>query len=253
MRLEIKRIIFVFISLLLTTMLSANQPICAKRGKHKITKNAIKEYGKEARKILAPYFKRAKVDYPPKSLTFIGLKEEKLLHIFAKNKKGKNVLIRTYPIIDASGTSGPKLKEGDKQVPEGIYRVIGFKPNSIAHLALLINYPNSDDKRFARLDKRTDLGCDIEIHGSYWSTGCLAMGDPAIEEIFVLAYDTGCRAIKVIFAPCNMNVKEPDIDMKKQPKWLPGLYQKVKGELSDYSIVSEVLRSKKFDARTLVY
>ena len=253
MRFWIKRFIFAFISLLLTTTLSATQPLFAKRGKYNITKNAIKEYGKEARQNLAPYFKRAKIDYPPKSLTFIGLKEEKLLHIFAKNKKGKNILIRTYPIVDASGTAGPKLKEGDKQVPEGIYKVTGFKPNSIAHLALLINYPNSDDIKFARLDKRTNLGCDIEIHGSYWSTGCLAMGDPAIEEIFVLAYDTGCRAIKIIFAPCNMNIKDPEIDMKKQPVWLPDLYQKIKRELSDYSIVSEILRTQNFDARTLVY
>src|SRR5690606_13127909 len=107
-----------------------------------------------------------------------------------------------------------------RQVPEGFYKVSGLHPNSIAHLALKLDYPNEEDKRRARSDKRTDLGGEIEIHGSYWSTGCLAMGDEAIEEIFILAYDCGCENVAVILAPCDLTRRNPDIDMKQQPEWL---------------------------------
>ena len=41
------------------------------------------------------------------------------------------------------------------------------------------------------------------IHGSSVSVGCLAMGDPAIEELFVLAAETGLENIKVILSPVD--------------------------------------------------
>lgn len=214
-------------------------PTQAKRGKHATVKAAMEEYGAPARKKLEPLFEIKGIKYPPSEITMIGLKEERLLYIFAKDKNGINQKINTYPIIGTSGKTGPKLKEGDKQIPEGIYKVTGFKPNSIAHLAILLNYPNGDDKRFARQDKRSDLGSDIEIHGSFWSTGCLAMGDIAIEEIFVLAYDTGCRGIKVILAPCNLNVSKPDVDFSYQPQWLPQIYDKLEKEMIQYEMVSD--------------
>ena len=252
MQLILNRLVFCFfISVLLLTW--TDEPCHGKRGKHKSTKAAIQEYGKAARDKLKPFFDIAKIKYPPEKLTFICIKDEKLLHIFAEDQKGKNKLVISYPIVDASGTSGPKLQEGDKQVPEGFYRLTGFKPDSIAHLALMINYPNEEDKRNARVDKRGNLGCDIEIHGSYWSTGCLAMGDPAIEEIFVLAYDTGLKNIKLIFAPSNLNIKEPELKMSEQPKWLPGLYDRLKSELADYPIVPLKTKDHNWDTNAILY
>ena len=138
--------------------------------------------------------------------------------------------------MGTSGKAGPKLKEGDLQIPEGFYRITGLYPNSIAHLGLRINYPNAQDKLRAKKDKRTKLGGDILIHGSYWSTGCLAMGNAAIEEIYIMANDVGCNNIRMIFAPCNLNTTKPDIDFKRQPNWVPILYRDLTTELKLYPI-----------------
>ncbi len=199
-------------------------------------KQAISKYGSDARKKLAPSFDQAQVRYPPKEMTWIGLKEEKELLIFARDVNGKIVQVKHYPIFGTSGTAGPKLKEGDRQIPEGFYDLTALQPNSVAHLALCINYPNDFDRANAKMDKRTNLGGDIEIHGSFWSTGCLAMGNDAIEELFVLAHDVGLDKIKLILAPNNFNCKTPTIDPANQPKWLPQLYRDLKQSMSSYPI-----------------
>jgi murein L,D-transpeptidase YafK len=196
----------------------------------------IKLYGKDARSRLAPHFKRAKISYPPSKITFLSLKEERLLIVFAPDEKGKWKQITGYYVVGTSGKAGPKLKEGDLQIPEGYYKITGLYPNSIAHLGLRVNYPNSVDKLHARKEKRAKLGGDILIHGSYWSTGCLAMGNVAIEELYVLAHDVGCNNIELIFSPCNLLTDKPLVDFKKQPAWLPALYKDLTASLKTYPI-----------------
>ncbi len=90
---------------------------------------------------------------------------------------------KKYQICCYSGYPGPKLYEGDWQSPEGFYTVSGdqLNPNSLYHLSFDIGYPNNFDK--AR--KRT--GSSIMVHGDCSSRGCFAMGDNAIEEIYLLA------------------------------------------------------------------
>jgi murein L,D-transpeptidase YafK len=113
-----------------------------------------------------------------------AFKEERILELFVKNRDtGKYDLFRTYPIAGQSGDLGPKLAEGDGQVPEGFYFVSAksMNPNSMFHLSFNIGYPNSCDT----FHKRT--GSHIMIHGNNISIGCLAMTDEKIEEIFTLA------------------------------------------------------------------
>ena len=196
---------------------------------------AIKEYGLAVRGKLKAEFNKLNVDYPPREQEWICLKEEKLLYILAKDRNGKMKKVLSYPIIGASGGPGPKLKEGDKQVPEGFYKLDGFRPNVIAHLGLSVNYPNTEDRAHAKKEKRTNLGRDILIHGSRWSTGCLAMGNEPIEEMFVLTYDSGLNAVKLVFAPCDLTKKNPPQDKKSQPEWLPALYARLKSELKTVS------------------
>ena len=124
------------------------------------------------------------VTYPPKRLLFRAFKTEKRLDVWVGNATGKLKKFKSYPILAMSGKTGPKRKEGDRQVPEGIYQIDRFNPKSQFHLSLGINYPNAADKVFA---DREAPGSDIFIHGSNKSIGCLAMGDPAIEEIYTLA------------------------------------------------------------------
>lgn len=197
----------------------------------------IKTYGSSVRKKLKAQFQQLDVSYPPKKMTWIGLKQEKMLLVFAVDAKGKWRQILSYQIIGASGTTGPKLKQGDMQVPEGFYKLNGFRPNVIAHLAVSVNYPNAEDRAHAKADHRHgDLGSDILIHGSRWSTGCLAMGNEPIEELFVLAHDSGLNNISIILAPCNLAMHQPEMDMQHQPAWLPDLYARLKTELLKYPI-----------------
>ncbi len=217
---------------------SLSHTALAKNEKHEVmtVRSAMNLYADSVRKKLSAIFQTQNVSYPPKQLTWIALKEEKLLLVFAKDIKGAYKQILSYPIIGASGVAGPKLKEGDKQVPEGFYKIDGFRPNVIAHLGLAVNYPNAEDKLHAKEEKRTDLGKDILIHGSKWSTGCLAMGNEPIEELFVLAHDSGCSNIQLIFSPCNLTAHMPDLIYKQQPSWLPDLYKRLKNSLQSFPI-----------------
>jgi murein L,D-transpeptidase YafK len=117
------------------------------------------------------------------------------------NLSGKFHLIRDYYIQVASGGAGPKLRQGDRQVPEGIYRIVKLDPNSHYHLSMKLNYPNEFDLLHARQDGRKAPGSNILIHGKAVSIGCLAMGDEAIEELFVLTEHVGVEKVKVVIAP----------------------------------------------------
>jgi len=130
------------------------------------------ELGKKNLELGSPVFIRA-------------FKEERELELFVKNKTtGKFELFRTYPIAAASGTLGPKLAEGDRQVPEGFYFVVpeGMNPNSNFHLSFNIGYPNEYDRANGR------TGSFIMVHGNSVSIGCLAMTDAKIEEIYAICH-----------------------------------------------------------------
>ena len=151
---------------------------------------------------------------PHGTLTFVALKEEKMLYVFAAADSQPPVLIKAYPILAASGGPGPKTAQGDNQVPEGVYRVESLNPNSAFHLALRLNYPNDEDRRIAKEEGRdpAKLGGDIMIHGKSASIGCLAMGDETIEEIFTLAADAGTDHIEVLIAPFDLRKKPQPAD-----------------------------------------
>lgn len=131
-------------------------------------------------------------------------KEEKQLELWMRPRgSDRFVLFRTYPIAATSGSLGPKLAEGDRQVPEGFYYFSrrGLKPDSRFHLAMNIGYPNAYDR------KQGHTGSFIMIHGSYVSIGCLAMTDAKIEEIYTLcdaALAGGQPFIRAHFFPFRM-------------------------------------------------
>jgi murein L,D-transpeptidase YafK len=108
-------------------------------------------------------------------------KEERELELWLKAGQGWE-LWRTYPVAAASGRLGPKEREGDHQVPEGFYAITSHQlnPASRYHLAFNIGYPNPLDLHHQR------TGSFIMFHGRNVSIGCLAMTDPAIEEIYLL-------------------------------------------------------------------
>jgi murein L,D-transpeptidase YafK len=99
-------------------------------------------------------------------------------------RKGAHyALFATYPICNWDGGLGPKLAEGDRQSPEGLYTV------SIAQLRWFGRYRRAFDLAFPNLYDQTHgrTGSAILIHGGCTSVGCFAMTDPVMEELFDLA------------------------------------------------------------------
>ena len=139
---------------------------------------------------------------------------------------------RKYPMTGFSGGLGPKLKEGDCQIPEGVYGIEYLNPNSLFHLSLKVSYPNADDKARAKADGRTDLGGDIMIHGGSATVGCIPVGDDAVEEIFYLASAVGLKNISVVIAPYDMRKgRRPELERSPQ-KWYPSLCDEIHTALS---------------------
>lgn len=160
---------------------------------------------------LRPAFARAGVAYPPPRLVLVGYKAERRLDVHAPDATGRLRRVLGYPILAASGGPGPKRREGDLQVPEGFYRIESLNPNSRFHLSLRVNYPNAEDTARARDEGRdlATLGGDIMIHGGAASVGCLAMGDPAAEDLFVLAQRTGLENVDLILTPGDFRNEPP--------------------------------------------
>jgi hypothetical protein len=196
----------------------------------------VREYGETVRRRLEPDFQRAHLPYPPLALTLIAFKQEKMLEVYAAGKDGVFRFVRSYPLLAASGKPVPKLKEGDLQVPEGLYRVESLNPNSLYHLALRVNYPNEFDRARAAAEQREDLGGDIMIHGKAASIGCLAMGDPASEDLFVLSALTGIENTRIILSPVDFRVQESPPIPPGSPDLLDGLYQQIEAELQHYPV-----------------
>jgi murein L,D-transpeptidase YafK len=195
--------------------------------------DVIKEHRQRVESILKPAFAKSGIVYPPQKITLLFFKKEKRLELWAE-KENQWVHIKNYPILAASGNSGPKLKEGDRQVPEGIYQIELLNPNSSYHLSMRINYPNEFDLNHAKTDNRQDLGGDIYIHGNSVSIGCLAMGDEASEELFVLAKQVGLQNIHVIIAPYDPRPNDLLSLRKDQPAWLSELYLIISIALKNY-------------------
>ncbi len=193
----------------------------------------VKQFENGVRSRLKTDFQRAGVAYPPAKLAFLAFKRERVLEVYATNSDGLFRFIRAYPILGASGGLGPKLREGDLQVPEGIYRVEDLNPNSLYHLALRVNYPNAFDREKAAAEPRDNLGGDIMIHGSTCSVGCLAMGDEAAEDLFVLAALTGIERVALIFSPVDFRFHALDVTPQSRP-WIPELYKTIQLALAPF-------------------
>jgi hypothetical protein len=174
----------------------------------------------------------AELPFPPSELTIVALKDTRVVRVLARSGSKWRRIVE-FPVLAASGVPGPKLAAGDRQVPEGIYPVESLNPNSMFHLALRVGYPNAFERDQAARDGRTDLGGDIMIHGGNASIGCLAIGDPAIEELFVLVASVGVDRTRIIIAPTESVT--PDAVPPNAPAWVPDLYQSLQTELAKLS------------------
>ncbi len=214
-------------------------PLYVKTVGKRTVSEVVDTYGVQARSRIKPYFEKVDISYPPQNVTFLAMKDMDLLEVWASNG-GYWVKVKEYEIQAASGVPGPKLREGDRQVPEGIYKVTGLNPNRSYHLSMKLNYPNEFDLIWAKKENRTEPGSNIFIHGKAVSIGCLAMGDDAIEELFVLGSDVGISNIKVIITPTDprKNVLTPPTGSNP---WVKELYENIKHGFEPYQIKNQAL------------
>jgi murein L,D-transpeptidase YafK len=113
-------------------------------------------------------------------------KQEAELEIWKQDRSGRFALLKTYPICRWSGDLGPKVREGDRQAPEGFYAISPgqMNPQSAYYLSFNTGYPNAFDKALGR------TGSQLMVHGDCSSRGCYAMTDEQIAEIYSLGRES---------------------------------------------------------------
>jgi len=190
------------------------------------TEEVVQQYTPDAHKRLLPYFEKAEVQYPPKRIEMLAFKKEGFIELWAQDNDGWHY-IKKYYLTASSGKLGPKLKELDHQIPEGIYKISHMNPFSNYHLSMMLDYPNYHDRMRGKQDGRDKLGYHIFIHGDDMSAGCLAVGNRNVEELFVLVHNVGMRNTEVIIAPKDFRRKHLIVIKHKTPEWLPDLYQQI--------------------------
>ena len=142
-------------------------------------------------------------------------KKESLMEVWI-NSEGEYKHLKDYNICAYSGSLGPKLKEGDRQSPEGFYRVkkYNLNPNSKFHLSFNLGYPNKYDRMYGR------TGSYLMIHGNCVSIGCYAMTNEKIEEIYNLVesgLEQGQKYVPVHIYPFRMT--DENMALHQENRW----------------------------------
>jgi murein L,D-transpeptidase YafK len=113
-------------------------------------------------------------------------KQEAELEVWKQDRTGRFALLKTYPICRWSGDLGPKVREGDRQAPEGFYAITPgqMNPTSAYYLSFNTGYPNAYDRSLGH------TGSELMVHGDCSSRGCYAMTDEQIAEIYALGRES---------------------------------------------------------------
>jgi murein L,D-transpeptidase YafK len=144
-------------------------------------------------------------------------KAESELEVWKAKDDGRFYHFKTYPVCAYSGGLGPKLKQGDRQAPEGFYLVSQeqLNPRSKYYLAFNMGFPNAFDRAHGR------TGSNLMVHGDCTSSGCYSMTDAVMEEIYILARDAlanGQGAFQVQAYPFRMTAA--NLNANKDDEWI---------------------------------
>ena len=187
------RALFIIILLLLPACTATSLPTSERLEQVRLVKQEklTRELAEQNLELGAPVFVRV-------------FKKEEQLETWVKDPAtGRYTPFKRYPICNYSGTLGPKLAEGDLQSPEGFYTVGAsqMNPRSAFHLSFNLGFPNEFDRAHGR------TGSLLMIHGDCKSTGCYALTDPAIEEVYLLveASIAAGHEVPVHIFPFRMN------------------------------------------------
>ena len=187
---------------------------------------------------LSPLSSRSLQPVPPKTVAAMeaigssknapvlirAYKKEAELEIWKMKADGHYAYLKSFPMCRWSGQLGPKVREGDRQVPEGFYSITPARmnPNSAYYLSFDVGYPNAYDRALGH------SGGSIMVHGVCSSAGCFSMTDAQIAEIYAIAREAfagGQRAIQMQSYPFRMTAEnlakyrlDPNIGFWKQLK-----------------------------------
>lgn len=205
------RSVFIFLILTAAKVTSFAQPSFVQSQKALVKIADVFNRGEDS---LKKEFKEKQLAWPPKALYIRNFKFDRIMEVWVRTEdKGPFRFLKNYKICMQSGTMGPKRVEGDYQVPEGFYYINEFNPNSNYHLSLGLNYPNASDRI---LSDPGQPGSEIYIHGNCVSTGCIAITDVPIEELYIMS--TYAKAFGQDFIPVHtFPVK---YDVKKSMEYL---------------------------------
>lgn len=132
-----------------------------------------------------------------------SFKKDSELEVWKMTQSGEYALFKTYPICRWSGQLGPKIREGDRQAPEGFYSITpaAMNPNSSLYLSFNMGYPNAYDRAHGR------TGAHLMVHGACSSAGCYSMTDEQISEIYAIlreSFSGGQKAVQMQALPFRM-------------------------------------------------
>jgi murein L,D-transpeptidase YafK len=133
-------------------------------------------------------------------------KKESELEVWKRGKNGQYALLKSYPMCRWSGQLGPKVREGDRQAPEGFYTITPaqMNPNSSFYLSYNMGFPNAFDRAYGR------TGSHLMVHGACSSRGCYSMTDEQIAEIYALvreAHSGGQTSVQMQAFPFRMTAE----------------------------------------------
>ena len=169
--------IFVFLIMLQTPSFKETQ----------LKQARVKVAYSEKEEVVKQYFKNRSLQYKGFQLFLRAFKHEKILEVWVKEEAANTFsLLHTYDFCTTSGVLGPKRREGDQQIPEGVYQINHFNPQSNFYLSLGLSYPNASDKI---LSDKQHPGGNIYIHGSCVTIGCIPITDDKIKELYVMAIE----------------------------------------------------------------
>jgi murein L,D-transpeptidase YafK len=194
-----------FLKLLLSIGLSIMLQEISFKEKQKQFKR-VKDAFVEKEAVVQSYFKNSQLSYLNFQVFLRAIKDEGTLEAWIKGEKLDTFqLLKSYSFCATSGELGPKRKEGDLQIPEGLYYINHFNPESNFHLSLGVNYPNASDKILSDPGKP---GGAIYVHGNCVTIGCIPITDDKIKEVYIMsveARNNGQQKIPIHIFPTRLD------------------------------------------------
>lgn len=201
----------------------------------------VKTAYNQKEEVVKRLFDQRNVSYKGFQLFIRAFKKEQLVEVWIKEAgKESYTFLNSYDFCTTSGTLGPKRKEGDLQIPEGVYVIDHFNPLSNFYLSLGISYPNASDRILS--DPRKPGG-DIYLHGNCVTIGCIPITDDKIKELYLMAVEArnnGQEKIPVHIFPARLSAEQFITLKKEYPAVTIAFWENLKIVYDDFELTKKL-------------